>query len=71
MMNCRQLRMIGHYNFVEASEKHCKFFYEDFLVTIEADEVHINVLKDEEILVHVEKLNHLVMERQVNENDIL
>jgi hypothetical protein len=71
MMNCRQLRMIGNYKFLEASEHHCKFYYEGFLVMIEADKVHINVLKEEEILVHVDQLKNFEMKRQVNENEII
>jgi|SRR5690554_6265441 len=71
MMNCRQLRMIGNYKFLEASEKHCKFYYEDFLVTLYGKEVHINVLKDEEILVHVEDLENFEMKRQVKRNETI
>ncbi|MED3661522.1 hypothetical protein [Ureibacillus terrenus] len=71
MLNCRQLRIIGDYKFLEASEHHCKFYYEGFLVTIEAGTVHINVLKDEEILVHVDELKYFEMKRQVNENEII
>lgn len=71
MLNCRQLRMIGNYKFIEASEKHCKFYYEGFLVLIEAKQVHINVLKEDELLVHVDHLMYFEMKRQVNENEIV
>lgn len=69
MMDCRQFRMIGEYQFLEASEKKCKFIYEGFLIMIEAETVHINVLKEEECLIHVEKLIHFDMIRQVNKNE--
>lgn len=71
LLNCRLLRITGNYKFIEASERHCKFYYEDFLVTVKADRVHINVLKEEEILVHVDQLNDFELKRQVKENEII
>lgn len=67
MMNTSQIRIIGNYKFIEASEAHCKFYYEDFLVKIEASSVHINVLREEEIIVHVDELKYFEMKRQVKE----
>lgn len=67
MMNCSQIRMIGSYKFIEASPEHCRFYYEGFLVTIKAASVHINVLREEEILVHVDELKYFEMKRQVKE----
>ncbi len=66
MINCRQLRLIGTYKFLEASEQHCSFLYEDFSMLIKAKRVHIDVLKEEEFIIHVEELLSIEMQRQVN-----
>ncbi|MCP1145331.1 hypothetical protein [Lysinibacillus endophyticus] len=65
--NCRQLRLIGTYKFLEASDRHCAFLYEDFSILIKAEEVHIDVLKEEEFIIHVEGLQSFEMKRQVND----
>ncbi|RUL57046.1 MULTISPECIES: hypothetical protein [Lysinibacillus] len=67
LINCRQLRLIGTYKFLEASEKHCAFLYENFSILIKAEKVHIDVLKEEEFIIHVEDLQSLEMKRQVTD----
>jgi hypothetical protein len=66
ILNYRQLRIIGTYKFLEASEQHCIFLYEDFSLSIKAKRVHIDVLKEEEFIIHVEELLSIEMKRQVN-----
>jgi len=67
IVNSSQLRLIGSYKFLEASEQHCSFIYEDFLILIKADRVHIDVLKEVEFIIHVENLLSLDMKRQVSD----
>lgn len=67
IVNCRQLRLIGNYRFLEASDKHCSFIYENFSISIKANQVHIDVLKEEEFIIHVEELLSIDMKRQVND----
>ncbi|HWK24409.1 MAG TPA: hypothetical protein VNS08_15380 [Ureibacillus sp.] len=67
IVNSSQLRLIGTYKFLEASERHCSFIYEDFLILIKANRVHIDVLKEVEFIIHVENLLSIEMKRQVND----
>ncbi|MFC7684636.1 hypothetical protein [Ureibacillus sp. GCM10028918] len=67
IVNSRQLRLIGTYKFLEASEQHCSFIYEDFSILIKANRVHIDVLKEVELIIHVENLLSFEMKRQVND----
>ncbi|MBD8028323.1 hypothetical protein H9636_16900 [Ureibacillus sp. Re31] len=67
IVNSSQLRLIGTYRFIEASEQHCSFLYEDFSILIKANRVHIDVLKEEEFIIHVENLLSIEMKRQVND----
>jgi hypothetical protein len=67
IINSSQLRIIGTYKFLEASEHHCSFIYEDFSMLIKANRVHIDVLKEEEFILHVENLLSIEMKRQVND----
>ncbi|MEK9198754.1 hypothetical protein ACH0B5_04890 [Ureibacillus sp. 179-F W5.1 NHS] len=67
IVNNSQLRLIGTYKFIEASEQHCSFLYEDFSILIKANRVHIDVLKEEEFIIHVENLLSIEMKRQVND----
>ena len=67
IVNSSQLRLIGSYKFLEASEQHCSFIYEDFLILIKADRVHIDVLKEVEFIIHVENLLSIEMKRQVSD----
>lgn len=67
IVNSSQLRLIGTYRFIEASEQHCSFLYEDFSISIKANRVHIDVLKEEEFIIHVENLLSIEMKRQVND----
>ncbi|MBM7607040.1 hypothetical protein QUF56_15110 [Ureibacillus composti] len=66
---CRQFKMIGNYTFLEASEQHCTLIYEKFLIVIKAKRVHIDVLKDEEIIIRVEELTDVEMKRQVDQHE--
>lgn len=63
--------MIGSYKFLEASEHHCTLLYENFKVSIQAKSVFIDVLKEEELLIHVEDLTNVEMIRQVNKYEKL
>lgn len=67
IINCRQFRMIGDYKFLEASEQQCSFIYEKFFILIKAKRVHIDVLKEEELIIHVEELTSIEMKRQVDD----
>ncbi|MDI7740797.1 hypothetical protein QMK38_02180 [Lysinibacillus fusiformis] len=67
IVNSSQLRLIGTYKFLEASEQHCSLIYEDFSILIKANRVHIDVLKEEEFIIHVENLLSIEMKRQVND----
>lgn len=63
--------MIGSYKFLEASENHCTLLYENFKVLIQAKSIYIDVLKEEELLIHVEELTKVEMIRQVNDYEKL
>lgn len=65
ILNCRQIKLIGHYRFLEASEHHCALLYEGNIIKISAEQVHIDVLKEEECLIHLEQLHSIEMKRQV------
>jgi len=67
IVNSSQLRLIGTYKFLEASERHCSFLYEDFSILIKANRVHIDVLKEVEFIIHVEELISIEMKRQVTD----
>ncbi|RHW38576.1 hypothetical protein D1B33_06785 [Lysinibacillus yapensis] len=67
IVNSSQLRLIGTYKFLEASEGHCSFIYENFSFLIKANRVHIDVMKEEEFILHVENLLLIEMKRQVND----
>lgn len=67
IVNSSQLRLIGAYKFLEASERHCSFIYENFSILIKANRVHIDVMKEEEFIIHVETLLSIEMKRQVND----
>lgn len=62
--NCEQLKFIGKYKFLEASERHCAFIYEQFYIYVKAEKVHIDVLKVEELIIHVEELLSIEMKKQ-------
>ncbi|QCR32927.1 hypothetical protein [Lysinibacillus sp. SGAir0095] len=67
IVNSSQLRLIGTYKFLEASEQHCSFIYEDFSILIKANRVHIDVLKEIEFIIHVDNLLSIEMKRQVSD----
>ena len=71
IVNSSQLRLIGTYKFLEASERHCSFIYEDFSILIKANRVHIDVLKEVEFIIHVEELISIEMKRQVTDYEKL
>ncbi|HWL22988.1 MAG TPA: hypothetical protein VNR38_04440 [Ureibacillus sp.] len=64
LFKCNELRLIGEYKFLEASDQHCAFLYEQFYIQVKAKKVHIDVLKVEELLLHVEDLESIVMKKQ-------
>lgn len=64
IVNTSQLRIVGSYQFLEASEEHCSFIYENFSVLIKAKRVHIDVLKQEELLLRVENLKLIEMKKR-------
>ncbi|KGR78538.1 hypothetical protein [Ureibacillus manganicus] len=64
LFNCNELRIIGQYKFLEASSGHCLFLYEQFYIQVKAKKVHIDVLKVEELILHVEDLESIEMKKQ-------
>lgn len=64
LFKCNELRIIGQYKFLEASSQHCAFLYEQYHVQVKAKKVHIDVLKVEELLLHVEDLESIEMKKQ-------
>ena len=64
IVRASQLKIIGAYQFLEASEEHCRFIYENFSVYIKAKKVHIEVLKEEEFLLRVESLMVIEMKKR-------
>ncbi|MFY3792266.1 hypothetical protein ACOQFO_11390 [Ureibacillus sp. MALMAid1270] len=64
LFNCNEMRIIGQYKFLEASDQHCAFKYEQYHILIKAKKVHIDVLKVEELLLHVEDLLSIEMKKQ-------
>lgn len=64
LFNCNELRLIGQYKFLEASDQHCAFQYEQFYIRVKAKKVHIDVLKVEELILHVEELESIDMRKQ-------
>lgn len=67
--NCEHFKIIGKYEFLEASAEHCKFLYENFLITIKGKTIHIELLKDEIVIIRVEQLNTLEMKKQEKKNE--
>lgn len=65
IQNCRQLKLIGNYRFLEASERHCALIYEGYVIKISAEQVHIDVLKEEECLIRLDQINSIEMKKQV------
>nr|WP_106780004.1 hypothetical protein [Lysinibacillus timonensis] len=64
LFNCNELKIIGKYKFLEASEHHCAFMYEHFRIHVKAKKVHIDVLKVEELIIRVEDLQSIEMKKQ-------
>ncbi len=64
LFNCNELKLIGQYKFLEASSEHCAFLYEQFYIQVKAKKVHIDVLKVEELILHVEDLESIEMKKQ-------
>lgn len=67
--NCKHFKIIGNYEFLEVSSTHCKFLYENFLITIKGKTIHIELLKDEIVIIRVEQLNTLEMIKQEKKNE--
>lgn len=67
--NCQHLKIIGNYEFLEASTNHCKFKYEQFFITIKGNKIHIDLLKEKELIIRVEQLNNIEMTKQEKENE--
>lgn len=64
LFKCSEFRIIGQYKFLEASDQHCALLYEQFYIQIKAKKVHIDVLKVEELLLHVEDLESIEMKKK-------
>lgn len=62
--NCHQFKFIGDYQFLEASNTHCQFTYENYSMTIQGEKIHIDLMREKEIIIRVEKLVNLNMEKQ-------
>lgn len=65
--DCKFFKIIGKYEFLEVSSNHCKFVYEDFLITMKGETIHIDLLKDEQLIIRVDQLNHIEMTKQEKE----
>lgn len=58
---CQHFKFIGNYEFLEASSNHCKFLYQNLFITIKGKSIHIDLLKNEELIIRVEHLSNFEM----------
>lgn len=62
--NCQLFKIHGNYKFKEASSSHCQFVYEDFDIVIEGERIHIDLMREMELIIRIKGLLQLKMQKQ-------
>jgi len=66
LLEYESLKIIGPYRFIHADATTCSFVYADYHITVNADSVTINALKEEMLHLTVDNLQELHMKMTKN-----
>lgn len=66
LLEYESLKIIGPYRFIHADATTCSFVYADYHITVNADSVTINALKEEMLHLSVNNLQELHMKMTKN-----
>lgn len=66
LLEYESLKIIGPYRFIHADATTCSFVYADYHITVNADSVKINALKEEMLHLTVDNLQELHMKMTKN-----
>jgi hypothetical protein len=66
LLEYESLKIIGPYRFIHADATTCSFVYADYHITVNADSVKINALKEEMLHLSVDNLQELQMKKAKN-----
>ncbi|EFI69558.1 hypothetical protein P9436_14050 [Lysinibacillus capsici] len=66
LLEYESLKIIGPYRFIHADTTTCSFVYADYHITVNADSVTINALKEEMLHLTVDNLQELHMKMTKN-----
>ncbi|WP_155591646.1 hypothetical protein [Lysinibacillus cavernae] len=66
LLEYESLKIIGPYRFIHADATTCSFAYADYHITVCADSVKINALKEEMLHLTVDNLQELHMKKIKN-----